>query len=189
MSDLRVFQEEPQIEKGKVSEAQPTSFNPLSMGLLFFGFSLALWGTGQITDVNLFVFYLALVVSVVCGIAVVIAPLRTFLRRRGWRALLPFGMVAFFFGYFMNLLSAITQNGGIVSITLFCVGLAWLILVFMVMSKGLPSAGQYLVIALFVVPAVVYFYQSQFLSGLVLLIFAAGVFSSRWLNIEYLVPL
>jgi len=75
------------------------------------------------------------------------------------------------------------------SVTLFCVGLAWLILVFMVMSKGLPSAGQYLVIALFVVPAVVYFYQSQFLSGLVLLIFAAGVFSSRWLNIECLVPL
>lgn len=171
------------------TEEKPVNFNPLSMGLLFFGFSLVLWESGRLTGVNVFVPWLALAISFLCGVAVFVKRLRAFLRRKGWAALLPFGMVAFFFGYFMSLLSAISKVPGVLPIAILIFGLAWVMIVFMVMSKGLPSVGQYLITALFFIPAVVYLCTSQFLSGLVLLFFAAGIFSSRWLNIESTIPL
>ena len=170
-------------------EEKSVNFNPLSMGLLFFGFSLVLWESGRLTGVNIFVPWLALAISFLCGIAVFIKRLRTFLRRKGWAVLLPFGMVAFFFGYFMSLLSAISKVPGVLPLTILIFGLAWVMIVFMAMSKGLPSVGQYLITAFFFIPAVVYLCTSQLLSGVVLLVFAAGIISSRWLSIENTIPL
>ena len=98
-------------------------------------------------------------------------------------------MVAFFFSYFVNLLGAISKNASVVSYAILVAGLAWIAIVFIAMSKGLPRAGQYLVTALFFVPSVIYLFQAQFLLGLILLIFAAGVFSSKWLPVEDMSPL
>lgn len=165
------------------------TFNPLAMGLLFLGFSLSLWASGKLTGINVFVPWLALVVSVFCGVAIFVRPLQVFLSRRGWRALLPFVSMAFFFGYFISLLDAVAKSSGVLPLVILAVGMAWLIVVFMTMSKGLPSFWQYLITAFFLVPAVAYFLKSQPISGIVLLVFAAGVFSSRWLNIESAIPL
>ncbi len=189
MSGLRVFREEAKLNEEYKGEIEPKSFKPLSMGLVFFGFSLVLWGSGQLTGLNIFVPWLALIISVLCAIAVVVRQLRTFLRRQGWSALVPFGMVAFFFSYFVNLLGAISKNASVVSYAILVAGLAWIAIVFIAMSKGLPRAGQYLVTALFFVPSVIYLFQAQFLLGLILLIFAAGVFSSKWLPVEDMSPL
>ena len=166
--------------------------NPLTIGLLFFAFGLALWGQDFDNPIFKYLGVASFLISLLLGSAVLINPLRKSVQNKWIQYvivfLFPVAILAYSLTIFIPWIHTFSTLTKWYQYFVFSIGYFWIFIVIIVETSLIckrmsPKWGLFLSI-IFLITAAVYFCKCDWQGGLVLSIFGIGilakVFLSRW---------
>lgn len=176
-SGLRVFH-----HTSNTLETEATqSINPLTLGILFFGFCITLLASTLYSPWITRLGWLAFALSVLMGVSILCPPLRRYLqtpRKWLWAFVFPLGLVAYIFSITINWLKALPDIPGLAFHLIFYLGFSWIFVITIVEASILRRLILSRAIAfpvLFLILALIRFVTGEWLAGIVLFIFGIGV--------------
>lgn len=154
--------------------------NPVSLGILYFSFALALWSSGQISSkpvVGIAVF--SSLVSIAFFVAVFSQTVLEVLSKWVVTLLAFVSFIAFVSGFVIRWLQSVSRVSGVALEVVFYLGFAWIVVFLLVVTRDtkLPTKIQnraflfiynripYIVVLVFFVLAIVEFINHDFWSG------------------------
>jgi hypothetical protein len=163
--------------KPKDKKVTPHKFNPVSYGILYFGFTLSLWATVK-TD-NLLTYIVpvfASLVSAVFLVAVFSLPLRTCLNTRAVPLVMLLTSWMLLLGFFLDLIPAFIENTGTSLEVIVYFGFLWLVIILLVIYRDVKwEPVRLLSVIFFIVVAVkniMEYTAVGYIGGAILLIIA-----------------
>ena len=154
--------------------------NPISLGILYFGFAVALWSSGQLSSkpvVGIAIF--SSVLSIAFFIAVFYESFLDVLSKRVVRLLVFLSFIAFVYGFVIGWLQSLSQISGIALQLILYLGFAWIVVILLVIIRDtkqpskiqnrvflfIRSFSPYIVVLVFLILAVTKFINHDFWSG------------------------
>ena len=130
-----VFIKRPKVKVKKAAE--PHKFNPVSLGVLYFSFALAVW-TNKPADNWLTYTIITIVVSIISAIfllGVYVKPVRTFINKHGAPIVLPLTTFALFLTFIFDWIPAYAKSSGTSLYVILYFGFLWLVTYLLVMYR------------------------------------------------------
>lgn len=177
----RYLKEERNDREVNVKKTDSPTFNPLSLGMLFFGFCLALWGAGLGYLPTRVMGWISISVSFCFAVAVLIRPFRDWLNQWVRSLLLILAstvFVLYIFGNLIGWLSGLSQISGAARYALFIVGFGWLFIFLLVVSNQASRKDRRIGLVaavLFGIASIVHLLNLRWIECLILLAFGIGV--------------
>lgn len=194
------------MTENKKTDAKDTVkfVNPVSLGVLYFSFSLSLWSSEQIS--NWFIFGIAILFSLI-SIAFFVAVFSQYVLSKlsKWvLTLVSLTFSAFIYGFTTGWLQAFSQVSGIVLQVIAYFGFAWIIVILLILVRDTAKQPNnkknrlspftqlirpyvpYVIIAAFFIIAVIKFLNHDFWSGVYLIVIAGLALSVArgWIKIH-----
>ena len=170
-------------------ETEAQTFNPIALGLAFFGFSTALWGTEMLYRPTWIMGWVCIALSFCLGIAVLTMPLTRWFRkhvRPRLALVVPTIFILYLFGNLVSWLGGLSQFTGSEHWAFFIVGFGWVFIFLMIQSSQARKISRKpgIVVAVFlVIFAVVQLFTVGWIPAVVLLAFSTGIYlitRDRW---------
>lgn len=165
-------------KKPRVRKVTTYNFNPVSVGILYFGFGLSLWGNvkaGHILTYGIPV--IVFIVSVAFIVAVFSQRVRTFMNTRAAPIVLPLTFWALLLGFVLNWLPAFSHATEISWQAIMYFGFLWFITILLVMYRDvIYEPVRILTIIFFMIVAGIRFHEQNdvgYISGAALLVIVA----------------
>lgn len=149
----------------KPANLEKTITNPVSLGTLYFGFSLSLWASKNLNLLNIIIATLGALISFVFFVAVFSDGILTFLNKKVVRYLIPTTFTASLFGFVSGWLQTVLQTSGLILEVIVYFGFAWVVVILLVMIKETKEplrkrAGIVTAIALIAVAAIRFYHHT-----------------------------
>jgi len=174
-------------------------FNPVSLGILYFSFSLSLWSSKQISDHPVFA---VAIISSLISLAFFVSIFSEWVLKKMKKTvniLVSLTFLAFVYGFIIGWLQTFSQTAGILLDFILVFGFAWLTVIILIMIRDLvnqPNSKKnrflpciriipYVIFVVFLVLAGINFYNHNFWAGGYLIVMAGLVLSIKlgWLKL------
>jgi len=177
--------------KSRITSEVKHDYNPVSLGTLYFSFSLSLWSSNQIRDIPVFLIaVISSLISLAFFVAVYSQDTLKFLNTRVVIILVPTTFVAFLYGFTIGWLQTFSQTSGIVLQAIVYFGFAWIVTFLLVIVKQIKPTrrkpmGTLTAVALLIIGGI-RFSNHDFIAGGVLIAIAILVLfvAINWLKIQ-----
>lgn len=145
--------------KASVQKTGKRAYNPVSLGTLYFSFSLSLWASQNLNLTNIVIASLGALISFAFFVAVFSECVLTFLNKQVVKYLIPVTFVASLFGFVFGWLQTFSQTSGLILQGIVYFGFAWVVVILLVMVKEIKqtwrkSAGILTAVALVTVAVI-----------------------------------
>lgn len=164
-------------ENTKANNKDKYLYNPMSQGILYFGFALSLWASNQINEPQIkgiaifftiisFIFFVAVFCKWVLKLTKTISKGLAFVT-----------FLAFVYGFIIGWLQTFSQLSGVILQIIVYFGFAWLVAIILTMVKDIKSkryrvSGSIMVILILLAVAGIRFYSQDCIAGGVLIAIA-----------------
>lgn len=146
--------------------------NPVSLGTLYFSFSLLLWSSGQISDWRIFgIAIFVTVISLICFTSVFWEYLLSKLSKWVQKPLVFLTFLTFLFGYASGWLQAFLETAGHIQNLIAYFGFAWVVVFLLALIRDTAKQGKpqrlftFLIIAILLIIAGIRFHYHDLWSG------------------------
>jgi len=159
-------------EKADIKDTVKHNYNPVPLGTLYFCFSLSLWSSEQISDPQtkgVAIFFT--IISFIFFVAVFSQYVLTKLNKWVQKPLVFLTFLVFLFGFTFGWLQAFLQTSGLISQVIAYSGFAWIVVFLLTFVRDAAKHGKrqrlftFLIIAAFLIIAVIKFYNHDLWSG------------------------
>lgn len=181
------------LSKSEKTNLGKTATNPVSLGTLYFSFSLSLWASQNLNLTNIVIASLGALISFAFFVAVFSECVLTFLNKRVVKYLISVTFVASLFGFASGWLQTFSQTSGLILQGIVCFGFAWVVVILLVMVKEIKqtwrkSAGILTAVALVTVAVIRLYHHSlidYFAAGeLVVIAALVTIVAMGWLKVH-----
>jgi hypothetical protein len=120
-----------------MASEQKHDFNPVSLGILYFSFSLSLWSSKQIGDHSVFA---VAIISSFISLAFFASVFSEWVLKNMKRAggiLISLTFLAFLYGFVIGWIQTFSQIGGVLLDLILVFGFAWLTVILLIMVRDL----------------------------------------------------
>ncbi len=165
-------------KKPKVKKVTTYNFNPVSVGILYFGFGMSLWDNVKAGNILTYVIpVIVFIVSAAFIVAVFSQRVRTFMNTRAAPVVLPLTFWALLLGFVLNWLPAFSRATEISWQAIVYFGFLWFITILLVMYRdAIYEPVRILTIIFFMVVAGIKFHDQNavgYIGGAALLVVVA----------------
>ena len=166
--------------------------NPVSLGILYFGFASSLWASEQISNHQVLAIAILLTIVSFAFFVAVFSERVLKLMNKIVKVLAPLTFLAFVFAFTIGWLQAFLQVSGIALQVIAYFGFAWIIVILLTLIRDAVKQERikrlitFLIVVAFPIIAVIKFLNHDFWSGVYLIVIAGLALSiaKGWLKVN-----